>query len=348
MPALFGYLIALSILLGGGYAGLQWLAAPDPRPAKPVAHRSAPEKTASSTTGTAPSAPTASQPNRTSGTAANSVPSAASDKPVQEQKAVEAKDGKTAKSDKGDGAPAGGCRPIGLTSSGDLVFSMQCQELIERHHDFASSATNPPASGEDRAREPMPLPDDAAKVPAAAPPNNEKADGARKDTAHDSATADTANRAPEAARTTPSESSNALQPAPLSGGDANGKRKDAGPAMRASMPKPETPDVARDPNGSSNRLHATLSDHTRTGKTRGRPLTSAEIKPNNPAPELETASRVPVPPRRPVRAKPAETISKTVDRAVGPSRDERSQPTPRQPNVTARADTEWYNVLGLR
>src|SRR3954469_17749604 len=70
MPALFGYLIALSILLGGGYAGLQWLAAPDPRPAKPVAHRSAPEKTASSTTGTAP---TASQANRNSGTIANSV-----------------------------------------------------------------------------------------------------------------------------------------------------------------------------------------------------------------------------------------------------------------------------------
>src|SRR3954470_14897221 len=344
MPALFGYLIALSILLGGGYAGLQWLAAPDPRPAKPVAHRSAPEKTASSTTGTAP---TASQANRNSGTVANSVPTAGSDKPVQEQKAVDAKDGKIAKSDKGDGAPAGGCRPIGLTSSGDLVFSMQCQELIERHHDFASSATNPPASGEDRAREPT-LPDDGAKVPAAAPPNNDKADGARKDTAHDSATADTANRAPEAARTTPSESSNALQPAPPSGGDANGKRKDAGPAMRASTPKLETPEVAREPNGSTNRLQATLSDHTRTGKTRSRPLPTAETKPNNPEPELENASRVPVPPRRPVRAKPAETISKTVDRAAGPSRDERSQPTPRQPNVTARADTEWYNVLGLR
>jgi hypothetical protein len=345
MPALFGYLIALSILLGGGYAGLQWLAAPDPRPAKPVAHRSAPEKTASSTTGTAP---TASQANRNSGTVANSVPTAGSDKPVQEQKAVDAKDGKIAKSDKGDGAPAGGCRPIGLTSSGDLVFSMQCQELIERHHDFASSATNPPASGEDRAREATPLPDDAAKVPAAAPPNNEKADGARKDTAHDSATADTANRAPEAARTTPSESSNALQPAPPSGGDANGKRKDAGPAMRASTPKLETPEVAREPNGSTNRLQATLSDHTRTGKTRSRPLPTAETKPNNPEPELETASRVPVPPRRPARAKPAETISKTVDRAAGPSREERSQPTARQPNVTARADTEWYNVLGLR
>ena len=32
-----------------------------------------------------------------------------------------------------EGAPAGGCAPIGLTASGDLVFSMQCQEMIERH-----------------------------------------------------------------------------------------------------------------------------------------------------------------------------------------------------------------------
>ncbi len=29
MPALFAYLLAISIALGGGYAGLRWLAAPD-------------------------------------------------------------------------------------------------------------------------------------------------------------------------------------------------------------------------------------------------------------------------------------------------------------------------------
>ena len=29
MPTLFGYLVALALLLGGGYAGLQWLASPD-------------------------------------------------------------------------------------------------------------------------------------------------------------------------------------------------------------------------------------------------------------------------------------------------------------------------------
>ena len=31
-----------------------------------------------------------------------------------------------------DAVPAGGCMPIGLTARGDLVFPMQCRELIER------------------------------------------------------------------------------------------------------------------------------------------------------------------------------------------------------------------------
>jgi hypothetical protein len=33
---------------------------------------------------------------------------------------------------KADNVPAGGCMPIGLTARGDLVFPMQCRELIER------------------------------------------------------------------------------------------------------------------------------------------------------------------------------------------------------------------------
>jgi hypothetical protein len=33
---------------------------------------------------------------------------------------------------KPDNVPAGGCMPIGLTAGGDLVFPMQCRELIER------------------------------------------------------------------------------------------------------------------------------------------------------------------------------------------------------------------------
>src|SRR5712692_4625978 len=37
-----------------------------------------------------------------------------------------------AEASKPDGVPAGGCMPIGLTARGDLVFPMQCRELIER------------------------------------------------------------------------------------------------------------------------------------------------------------------------------------------------------------------------
>jgi hypothetical protein len=33
---------------------------------------------------------------------------------------------------KPDTVPAGGCMPIGLTARGDLVFPMQCREVIER------------------------------------------------------------------------------------------------------------------------------------------------------------------------------------------------------------------------
>src|SRR5450432_4773480 len=37
-----------------------------------------------------------------------------------------------AEASKPDNVPAGGCMPIGLTAGGDLVFPMQCRELIER------------------------------------------------------------------------------------------------------------------------------------------------------------------------------------------------------------------------
>src|SRR5215212_7890353 len=153
MPALFGYLVALSILLGGGYAGLQWLATPDPRPAvKPAAHsKNVPEKSPS-TTGTA-TAPSEADGKRNSGTAAKSASTEASDKAAREAKETDAKSsGKSSKSEKAENVPAGGCAPIGLTSNGDLVFSMQCQDLIERHRaELASTQPAQPAPSGDQA-----------------------------------------------------------------------------------------------------------------------------------------------------------------------------------------------------
>jgi hypothetical protein len=51
-----------------------------------------------------------------------------------DNKPANAMDLRSAQADlqKPDGVPAGGCMPIGLTARGDLVFPMQCRELIER------------------------------------------------------------------------------------------------------------------------------------------------------------------------------------------------------------------------
>jgi hypothetical protein len=67
--------------------------------------------------------------------------------------------------------PPGGCMPIGLTASGEIVFPIQCKELIERHRAAVGQSSEdknsgkPPdntASGEARDQKPVvsvPLPD---------------------------------------------------------------------------------------------------------------------------------------------------------------------------------------------
>ena len=51
-----------------------------------------------------------------------------------DNKPANAMDLRSAQADlqRSDGVPAGGCMPIGLTARGDLVFPMDCRELIER------------------------------------------------------------------------------------------------------------------------------------------------------------------------------------------------------------------------
>jgi outer membrane biosynthesis protein TonB len=51
-----------------------------------------------------------------------------------DNKPANAMDLRSAQADlqRSDAVPAGGCMPIGLTARGDLVFPMQCRELIER------------------------------------------------------------------------------------------------------------------------------------------------------------------------------------------------------------------------
>jgi hypothetical protein len=67
MPALFAYLIAVGLLLGGGYGALSWLAAPEPvkvsARAKPAAHSGASsESSAAAASPSEPSAAAASSP----------------------------------------------------------------------------------------------------------------------------------------------------------------------------------------------------------------------------------------------------------------------------------------------
>src|SRR6187431_1115605 len=73
-----------------------------------------------------------------------------------------------------DGPPPGGCNPIGVTVSGEIVFPMTCKDFIERHKalDRASSAAETkPATAEagaaPAAAEPG-KPDDKDAGPAAA------------------------------------------------------------------------------------------------------------------------------------------------------------------------------------
>jgi len=51
-----------------------------------------------------------------------------------DNKPANAMDLRSAQADpqRSDSVPAGGCMPIGLTARGDLVFPMDCRELIER------------------------------------------------------------------------------------------------------------------------------------------------------------------------------------------------------------------------
>jgi hypothetical protein len=75
MPALFAYLIAVGLLLGGGYGALSWLAAPQPvQVAAKVKQKSPPTHTASAS---APTSGQASPPQAETGT----VKQASRDKP---------------------------------------------------------------------------------------------------------------------------------------------------------------------------------------------------------------------------------------------------------------------------
>jgi len=143
MPALFAYLLAISVALGGGYAGLRWLAAPDSSTGQqssasaklPNKGKKLPEKPDSNVTtmteaGSGPkdrdeaevTASTAS-----SGTSNKVAPEASRNEPGVSEVSPKAP------TQKDNDVPGGECTPIGVTASGKLVFPMQCQAFLEPH-----------------------------------------------------------------------------------------------------------------------------------------------------------------------------------------------------------------------
>jgi hypothetical protein len=178
MPALFAYLIAISVALGGGYAGLRWLAAPDSSTGQqssasaklPNKGKKLPEKSDSNVT-TMTEAESGPKDRDKTEITASTAPSGPSNKVAPETSRTEPGVGEVSPkvaTQTDDDGPNGGCMPIGLTASGKLVFPMQCQAFLEPHRgpeDFqVPDPTNPPESAappkERQAADPAPAADE--------------------------------------------------------------------------------------------------------------------------------------------------------------------------------------------
>jgi len=179
MPALFAYLLAISIALGGGYAGLRWLAAPDGSTGQrssasaklPNKGKKLPEKPDSNITTMTEAESRPKDRDKTEITA-STASSGTSNKVASEISRNEpgvSEVSPKAPTQKDDDVPVlgGGCTPIGVTASGKLVFPMQCQAFLEPHRgpeDFqVPVSTNPPEKvappKERQAAEPAPSAD---------------------------------------------------------------------------------------------------------------------------------------------------------------------------------------------
>jgi hypothetical protein len=174
MPALFAYLLAISVALGGGYAGLRWLAAPDSSTGQqssagaklPNKGKKLPEKPDSNVT-TMTEAENGPKDRDKTEITSSTVPSGTSNKVAPEASRNEpgvSEVSPKAPTQKDDDVPGGECTPIGVTASGKLVFPMQCEAFLEPHRGPEGFQlpvpTNPPESAappkERQAAEPAP------------------------------------------------------------------------------------------------------------------------------------------------------------------------------------------------
>ena len=131
MVALLGYLVAVAVFLSGGYLGLEWLASPDV-----VTHARSRDSSTSHLPEVAPkrTAPSiAIAKDAAVGTQPDSAAVRRGKPGIETADAAEAT-GDISKNQKPGGVPAGACMPIGVTTNGQMVFPLQCRELIERQH----------------------------------------------------------------------------------------------------------------------------------------------------------------------------------------------------------------------
>jgi hypothetical protein len=191
MPALFAYLIAISVALGGGYAGLRWLAAPDSSTgqqssasAKVPNKSTKPLEKPDSNVARMTEAESGPKDRDKTEITASTAASGPSNKVAPETSRTEPGAGEVSPkvaTQTDDDGPNGGCMPIGLTASGKLVFPMQCQAFLEPHRGPVDSqgpvSTNPQESAappkERQAAEPAPAADKITGLNREGSPTNE-------------------------------------------------------------------------------------------------------------------------------------------------------------------------------
>jgi hypothetical protein len=163
MPALLAYLLAISVALGGGYAGLQWLAAPDSSTdqhsytgAKLLNKRKKlPEKPDSSDAkmSEAESGPKDKDKAEITAISTPSVASSKAPETLRNETSV-SEVSPRAPTQKNDDGPTGGCSPIGVTASGQLVFQMQCQRPEDTKVPVSTNPSESAAPPKERQRAP--------------------------------------------------------------------------------------------------------------------------------------------------------------------------------------------------
>ena len=177
-----GYLLAFAVLLGAGYGGLHLLAETQEPRQRQV------EKSTSKTMNVAEKSHLPSQ-----GTQAENGPTirgkaeqSEGPAPPASNKAAAAppqtKDDPQAPTKRAEDVAPGGCMPFGITGQGELVFPMQCEELLGRSRgsgDFEGPSPtnlNPPAltpKGDQKAEAPKSVGEGSANHKPTEPPGSE-------------------------------------------------------------------------------------------------------------------------------------------------------------------------------